>query len=151
MAGLMLLSGLRSAEVLMLRISDIDIARGWARVTGQGGKERRVPVDAEVAGLIQAYLLAGRPDAAADGTVTDRLFVVAKEPNRGRPLTAEGLRAVFRYHRARSGVTAGHPDASRHSFVVAAPKAREQAERSLRAVSRAGKLAGWLGEHGREP
>jgi integrase len=55
MAGLMLLSGLRSAEVLALRVSDVDIPRGWALVTGEGDKERRVPVDAEVAGLIQTY------------------------------------------------------------------------------------------------
>ena len=123
MAGLMLLSGLRSAEVLGLRVSDVDIPRGWVLVTGKGDKERRVPVDAEVAGLIQTYLLAERPDADADGTVTDRLFTVAKGPNRGRPLTTEGLRAVFRYHREQSGVTAGHPHALRHSFGTALAEA----------------------------
>ena len=83
MAGLMLLSGLRSAEVLALRVGDVDIPRGWALVTGKGDKERRVPVDAEVAGLIQTYLLAERPDADTAGTVADRLFTVAKGPNRG--------------------------------------------------------------------
>ena len=122
-AGLMLLSGLRSAEVLALKVSDVDIPRGWALVTGKGDKERRVPVDAEVAGLIQTYLLIERPDSDADGTVTDRLFVVAKGPNRGRPLTPEGLRAVFRYHRERSGVTGGHPHALRHSFGTALAEA----------------------------
>jgi NhaP-type Na+/H+ and K+/H+ antiporter len=33
-------------------------------------------------------------------------------------------------------------------LIVASAAVREQAERRLRAVSRAGKLAGWLGEHG---
>ena len=33
-------------------------------------------------------------------------------------------------------------------LIVATTRAREQAERRLRAVSRAGKLAGWFGEHG---
>jgi site-specific recombinase XerD len=122
-AGLMLLSGLRSAEALALKVSDIDIPRGWALVTGKGDKERRVPVDAEVAALIQTYLLIERPDADADGAVTDRLFLVAKGPNRGRPLTPEGLRAVFRYHRERSGVTGGHPHALRHSFGTALAEA----------------------------
>jgi len=122
-AALMLLSGLRSAEVLTLKVTDVDIPRGWVLVAGKGGKERRVPVDAGVSGLIQAYLLAERPDAGMDGTVTDRLFVVAKGPNRGRPLTPEGLRAVFRYHRERSGVTAGHPHALRHSFGTALAEA----------------------------
>ncbi|HTQ88999.1 MAG TPA: TrkA C-terminal domain-containing protein, partial [Streptosporangiaceae bacterium] len=36
-------------------------------------------------------------------------------------------------------------------LIVATAAVREQAERRLRAVSRAGKLAGWFGEHGRLP
>ncbi|MGB6580641.1 MAG: tyrosine-type recombinase/integrase, partial [Streptosporangiaceae bacterium] len=122
-AGLMLLSGLRSAEVLALNVGDVDIPRGWALLTGKGDKERRVPVDAGVAGLIQTYLLLERPDADADGTAASRLFLVAKGPNRGRPLTPEGLRAVFRYHRELSGVTDGHPHALRHSFGTALAEA----------------------------
>jgi site-specific recombinase XerD len=113
-AGLMLLSGLRSAEVLGLRIADVDIARGWVRVTGKGDKERSVPLDPDVAGLIQSYLLAERPE-----TVSKALFVVAKGPHRGQPLTAAGLRRVFRYHREISGVAAGHPHALRHTFGTA--------------------------------
>jgi site-specific recombinase XerD len=109
----MLLSGLRSAEVLGLRVADVDIGRGWVRVTGKGDKERRVPLDPDVAGLIQCYLLAGRPE-----TTCTALFVVAKGPHRGQPLTAAGLRRVFRYHRERSGVAAGHPHTLRHSFVI---------------------------------
>jgi integrase len=117
-AGLMLLSGLRSAEVLGLRVADVDIGRGWVRVTGKGDKERRVPLDPDVAGLIQSYLLAERPETASRA-----LFVVAKGPHRGRPLTAAGLRRVFRYHREISGVAAGHPHALRHSFGTALAEA----------------------------
>ena len=68
-AGLMLFSGLRSAEVLGLQVADFDVGRGWVRVTGKGGKERRVPVDPEVAGLIQSYLLAERPQNLVAGVV----------------------------------------------------------------------------------
>lgn len=117
-AGLMLFSGLRSAEVLGLKIDDIDIGRGWARVVGKGDKERRVPIDPDVAGLVQAYLLAERPE-----TTERALFVVAKGPHRGQPLTYEGMRRVFRYHRDRSGVPAGHPHALRHSFGTALAEA----------------------------
>ncbi len=117
-AGLMLLSGLRSAEVLGLRVADIDIGRGWVRVTGKGDKERRVPVDPDVAGLIQSYLLAERPE-----TFSPALFVVAKGPHRGQPLTTAGLRRVFRYHREISGVAAGHPHALRHTFGTALAEA----------------------------
>ncbi|MGC9156390.1 MAG: tyrosine-type recombinase/integrase, partial [Ferrimicrobium sp.] len=118
MAGLMLFSGLRSAEVLGLCVTDIDIGMGWVRVIGKGDKERRVPLDPDVAGLIQTYLLAERPET--DG---QRLFVVAKGPHRGQPLTSEGLRRIFRYHRQKAGVPAGHPHALRHSFGTALAEA----------------------------
>ncbi len=117
-AGLMLFSGLRSAEVLGLRVADVDIGGGWVRVTGKGDKERRVPLDPDVAGLIQSYLLAGRPESTPDA-----LFIVAKGPTRGQPLTAAGLRRIFRYHREISGVAAGHPHALRHTFGTALAEA----------------------------
>jgi len=117
-AGLMLFSGLRSAEVLGLGVRDVDIGRGWVRVVGKGDKERRVPLDRQVAGLIQAYLLGERPQTASTA-----LFVVAKGPHRGRPLSPAGLRTVFRYHRQRAGVPAGHPHALRHSFGTALAEA----------------------------
>jgi integrase/recombinase XerD len=110
-AGLMLYCGLRSCEVLGLRVTDVDIGDRWLLVCGKGQRERRVPLDSDVASVIQVYLLAERPE-----TGSDRLFIVAKGPTRGQPLTAAGLRTVFRYHRAITGVTGGHPHALRHSF-----------------------------------
>jgi site-specific recombinase XerD len=118
MAGLMLFCGLRSGEVLALGVADVDIGGRWLRVTGKGAKERRVPLDVDVAGVIQTYLLAERPD-----TVSRRLFVVAKGPNRGQPLTPAGLRTIFRYHRSVAGVPAGHPHALRHTFGTALAEA----------------------------
>ena len=117
-AGLMLFSGLRSAEVLGLAIPDVDITRGWVRVAGKGGRERRTPIDGEVAGWVQTYLLAERPD-----TDVGALFVVAKGPHRGEPLTPAGLRTIFRYHRERAGIPAAHPHALRHSFGTALAEA----------------------------
>ena len=114
----MLLSGLRAGEVLALRIADVDIGARWLRVSGKGAKERRVPLDVDVAGLIQTYLLAERPE-----TSSEALFVVAKGPTRGQPLTPAGLRTIFRYHRAKAGVPAGHPHALRHTFGTALAEA----------------------------
>jgi len=115
-AGLMLYCGLRGGEVLALEVADV--GGRWLRVWGKGAKERRVPLDAEVGGLIQTYLLAERPE-----TASTRLFVVAKGPTRGQPLTPAGLRTIFRYHRQRSGVPGGHPHALRHSFGTALAEA----------------------------
>jgi site-specific recombinase XerD len=118
LAGLMLLSGLRSGELLTLDVTDVDIGARWVRVMGKGAKERRVPLDVEVAGLIQTYLLTERPESTST-----RLFLVAKGPNRGQPLTAAGFRTIFRYHRLKSGVPAGHPHALRHTFGTAMAEA----------------------------
>ena len=83
--------------MLALDVADVDIGGRWLRVMGKGAKERRVPLDVEVAGLIQTYLLAERPESTST-----RLFLVAKGPNRGQPLTPAGLRTIFRYHRGLS-------------------------------------------------
>jgi integrase/recombinase XerD len=117
-AGLMVFCGLRSGEVLSLDVTDVDIGGRWLRVCGKGSKERRVPLDVDVAGVIQTYLLAERPE-----TQTSRLFVVAKGPTRGQPLTPAGLRTIFRYHRTAAGVPDGHPHALRHTFGTALAEA----------------------------
>jgi integrase/recombinase XerC len=55
-------SGLRVAEGCGLDLDDLDEARRTVRVLGKGDKERRVPVDREVAGSVQSYLLFERPE-----------------------------------------------------------------------------------------
>jgi integrase/recombinase XerD len=117
-AGLMVFCGLRAGEVLALEVKDVDIGGRWLRVFGKGRKERRVPLDVDVAGMIQTYLLAERPE-----TNSKALFVVAKGPNRGQPLTPAGLRTIFRYHRSKAEVPAGHPHALRHTFGTALAEA----------------------------
>ncbi|WP_210718590.1 tyrosine-type recombinase/integrase, partial [Amycolatopsis acididurans] len=117
-AGLMLYCGLRSAEVLGLAVTDVDIGGRWLKVVGKGQRERRVPLDADVASVIQVYLLAERPESDSD-----LLFLVAKGPNRGQPLTPAGLRTIFRYHRGLTGVVGGHPHALRHTFGTALAEA----------------------------
>jgi len=117
-AGLMVYCGLRAGEVLALEVTDVDIGGRWLRVMGKGSKERRVPLDVDVAGVIQTYLLCERPE-----TQTPRLFVVAKGPTRGQPLTSAGLRTIFRYHRMVADVPAGHPHALRHTFGTALAEA----------------------------
>ena len=117
-AGLMVFCGLRAGEVLALEVRDVDIGGRWLLVRGKGSKERRVPLDVDVAGMVQTYVLAERP-----GTSVKALFVVAKGPNRGQSLSAAGLRTIFRYHRAKSGVITGHPHALRHTFGTALAEA----------------------------
>jgi integrase len=81
-AGLMLYCGLRSAETLALNVTDVEIGGRWVLVIGKGDRQRRVPLDPDVASVIQVYLLAERPE-----TASTRMFIVAKGPHRGQPLT----------------------------------------------------------------
>jgi site-specific recombinase XerD len=99
-------------------VTDADIGGRWLRVWGKGSKERRVPLDTDVARAIQVYLLVERP-----GSDSDRLFLVGKGPHRGQPLTPAGLRTIFRYHRQVTGIVGGHPHALRHSFGTALAEA----------------------------
>jgi site-specific recombinase XerD len=61
----MLYCGLRSAEVLGPDVADVDIGGRLLRVIGKGERERRVPLDADVASVIQVYLLAERPESGS--------------------------------------------------------------------------------------
>lgn len=88
----------------------VDIGRGWVRVIGKGDKGRRVPLDADVAGLIQTYLLAGRPE-----TDSAARFVASKGPSRRQPLTPACGRSSATTARGPE-VLAGRPHALRQSF-----------------------------------
>ena len=96
----------------------MDIARGWVRVLGKGSKERRVPVDREVAALIQSYLLTERPRHRQPGAVHRREGPHARPaPDSGR--AAHDLSLSPR----RARVPAGHPHALRHTFGTALAEA----------------------------
>lgn len=109
---LMLLSGLRSREVLQLRRQDISLLERRARVMGKGSKERVVPL-ADLSVLsIEHYLLYERPQAYTD----DALFVCLQGKRRGRAMTLAGLRSIFRNHRKKSAVADANPHRFRHTF-----------------------------------
>jgi len=112
-ALLMLYGGLRSGELLGLQMPDLDLPGGRVRVWGKGGRERVVPVDGDALHLVHRYILYERPESEAP-----QIFLAAKGPHRGRPLTPAGLRRVFRYHRLRSGVLAGNPHRLRHTYAT---------------------------------
>ena len=118
MAGLMLYCGLRSCEVLALDVVDVDIGARWLLVHGKGGKDRRVPFDADLASVLSGYLLTERGESESPA-----LFLVAKGPTRGQRLSPAGLRTIFRYHRGIAGVGAGAPHALRHTFGTALAEA----------------------------
>ena len=61
MVLLMLLGGLRAAEVRGLLLAEVDVGRRQLRVAGKGGRERVVPVDRPFFAELTAYLRLERP------------------------------------------------------------------------------------------
>jgi integrase len=109
--GLMLMHGLRSAEVLALNPEDVLLSEGQLRVRGKGSKLRFLPLAPETTQLIDHYLRLERPDPCSAA-----LFVVLKGPARGQRMTPAGLRSLFRHHRQTTGIQLANPHRFRHTF-----------------------------------
>jgi integrase/recombinase XerC len=111
-ALVMLVGGLRAAEVRSLRLVDVDRGMRRVKVVGKGNKERTVPVDAAFFVELGNYLRNERPP----GCPTPECFVVLRGPTRGAAMTEAGMRKVFRTHRERSGSTRVRPHRLRHTY-----------------------------------
>jgi site-specific recombinase XerD len=111
LVGLMLLDGLRSCEVLALELEDVQLADGQMRVRGKGNKKRLVPLPPDILEVLGHYLRHERPL-----TNSPALFISLKGRQCGRPVTAAGLRSLFRHHRVRSRIPHANPHRLRHTF-----------------------------------
>jgi len=111
LVGLMLLDGLRSCEVLALQLEDLQLADGQMCVHGKGNKKRFVPLPPEILEVLGRYLHLERPLTNASA-----FFVCLKGQQHGQPMSAAGLRSLFRHHRVRSQVHHANPHRCRHTF-----------------------------------
>jgi integrase/recombinase XerD len=109
--GLMLLQGLRSAEVLALNRDDALLSEAQLRVRGKGNKFRFLPLAPETVQLLEHYLRLERPNPCSAA-----IFVSLKGRARGTRMTAAGLRSLFRYHRQATGIQLANPHRFRHTF-----------------------------------
>ena len=116
---LMLLCGLRSKEVLSMELEDVCLSESRLRIRGKGGKERALPLPGIIAASITGYLRFERPDRR----VCSRLLVVLQGARRGQPMTAAGLRSLFR-HRRRSQLSIANANAHRFRHTFGADMAR---------------------------
>jgi integrase/recombinase XerD len=111
MVALMLLNGLRSREVIGLRLSDVLWSEAQLRVRGKGARVRVLPLPPETLRILDCWLKTERP-----ATHAPELFVCLKGKARGCPMTPAGLRSLFRHHRATTGVAEANPHRFRHTF-----------------------------------
>lgn len=101
-------TGIRRAELLALKDSDVNRARREIRVLGKGNKERTLPLAESICELLDAYL-ATRECSSACST----LF-----RHRGRPLSATRLAQIVRQQLAGSGTDRPTPHTLRHTFAT---------------------------------
>jgi len=111
MVALMLLNGLRSREVLALKLEDLLFSESQIRVNGKGSRVRLLPLPPETIRILRCYLNTERPL-----TNSPEVFVSLKGKARGRPLTSAGIRSLFRHHRKTSSVAPANPHRFRHTF-----------------------------------
>lgn len=109
--GLMLLDGLRSCEILGLRLQDLRLADAQMLVHGKGNQQRLLPLPPDLLRVLEQYVHLERPRTHAPA-----LFVCLKSRQRGQPMTAAGLRSLFRHHRLGSRTPQANPHRLRHTF-----------------------------------
>ncbi len=111
-AYMMLLCGLRSCEVLALKVDDVAFYEHRLRVLGKGSKERVLPLPKLLLTYLCDYRRLERPSVCR----TSSLFVVLQGKQRGRPMTPSGLRSLFRYRRRDEQIETANPHRLRHTF-----------------------------------
>lgn len=109
---LMLMCGLRSCEILALKVDDVDFYERGLRVRGKGGKQRVLPLVGTVSDLLRRYLRFERP---RDSQAAE-FFLVLQGSHRGSAMTPAGLRNLFRYRRVKTRVEKANPHRFRHCF-----------------------------------
>jgi site-specific recombinase XerD len=111
----MVLGGLRRCEVLGLRLSDVQVPeRSLFIAEGKGGHQRVVPISNTFFVSVGDYLRHERPRHVE----TDRVFVTLKGPNRGRPMTADGIDKILQAAKARAGLERATCHQLRHTCLT---------------------------------
>lgn len=111
---LMLDSGLRAAEVCRLKLSDVDLKERALAVVIKGGDEKAGVFSAASGRYIADWLVLRSRFALPE---TKTLFCSVHGETKGRPLTTNGLRVIFRRLGQRAGLDQGlSPHMLRRAF-----------------------------------
>ena len=100
--------GLRSGEVAILELDDLDWNSGEVSVRGKGGQRTALPLPTKVGAAIAAYLRHGRPRCTSR-----RVFLRSKAPIRGF-LSQCAIGSIIRHALQRAGIQA--PTTGAHQF-----------------------------------
>jgi integrase/recombinase XerD len=120
MIELLYATGLRVSELIILRLTEIDLNRGLVRATGKGQKTRLVPIGEMALQRLKVYLEIARPELLRRATrnglrrLPDALFVTA----RGKGMTRQGFSKNLKRYAKILGIDDVSPHKLRHSFAT---------------------------------
>ncbi|MFL1467267.1 site-specific tyrosine recombinase XerD [Marinobacter sp. HN1S83] len=106
--------GLRVSELTELRVDQVNLRQGVARITGKGNKERLVPLGEEAVDWLLRYMKEGRAELLK-GRTSDALF----PGNRPVAMTRQTFWHRIRHYAMRAGINKHlSPHTLRHAFAT---------------------------------
>lgn len=115
MLAVLYATGVRVSELCNMQLREVNLERGYVRVTGKGNKQRLVPFGELAANRIQRYVEEARPGFAKGRDDLPALFL----GNRQKPLTRQGFwKLLGKYARGAGIARAISPHKLRHSFAT---------------------------------
>ncbi len=114
MLELLYATGLRVSELVGLKLSDINLERGFLIVIGKGSKERAVPLGESAGAAVQEYLDRAR-QALLGGAESECLFISSKR----RGITRQMFWERIKFYARQAGIASSvSPHTLRHSFAT---------------------------------
>ena len=107
---LMLDSGLRTGEVIDLRLPKVKIEQGQLLVNGKGNKERTVPIGSFSQRYLRRYIIHFRPEPTRPEI--DHVFL----NQNGRPMTENSIKLIFSRLAKKCNIPRLHAHLCRHTF-----------------------------------
>ena len=107
-------TGMRISELTNLSIDDIDGDSGTVIVTGQGNKQRLIPIGTFALGAIDKYRRGERSEQVRKGPGTHKLFL----NRRGKPLSRQSAWECVSQAAGRAEIPGVSPHSLRHSYAT---------------------------------
>jgi integrase/recombinase XerC len=108
-------TGIRRAELLGLKLSDVDFNRSQITVLGKGNKMRIVPLGSKAISALQNWF-EHRATIMEDAQADDHDFVFIN--TKGKPLQPRSLHTIINTTLLETGATKRSPHVLRHSFAT---------------------------------
>ncbi|MCD6262523.1 MAG: site-specific tyrosine recombinase XerD [Deltaproteobacteria bacterium] len=106
-------TGLRVSELVLLRMSGLNLESGFLITMGKGGKERAIPMGQKAVEALKTYISGARQIQIKKGPNPVFVFL----GYRGRPLTRQGFWKIIKRYALMAGISKTvTPHTLRHSF-----------------------------------